>query len=139
MARQFFKSDLLAILFIFLLPAFLFSKRKNRTRKMKSDEMSENIYQADIAMKQKLMSFLQENEGKIFRTVRNLPFSYQLTERGLKISRVALDKNETFTYKNIEQALEQMPVAGPGAFHGIIGTSYCFSILSAFLKQNQGI
>ena len=42
----------------------------------------------------------------------------------------------TFTYENLDKALEQMPVSGPAEFDGIWGHPYCYGILKVYESDN---
>lgn len=85
------------------------------------------------------MKFLKKNEGKTFYTVTGLPLTYELRANGMYISRVRDSGEYTFSYENIQRALELMPVHSVSDLEkkGIRGHSYCFAIITEFLKTVQ--
>ena len=82
------------------------------------------------------MDWLRTNEGKTFYTITRKPFSYELRKGGLYISRIKDNRPYTFTYENLNNALNQMPVSTPSEFKGIWGHPYCFAILKEYCKIN---
>lgn len=88
-------------------------------------------------MEEKFRQYLYENAGRVFYTVTQLPFTYELRRKGLYISRVRDDGEYTFTYENLQKAFSLMPVSTVSALDakGIIGPSYCFAIIDTFYKE----
>ena len=86
-------------------------------------------------MTQKFMRFLQENEGKTFYTVTGLPFTYELREKGMYVSRARDIGEYTFSYENIYKALEKMPIKSVASLtKEVRGPSYCYALITCFAQ-----
>lgn len=70
---------------------------------------------------------LKENEGEQFRTVSNLPFTYEFSGEGaIRVSRT----NQVLSKANFEKAMEHMPLSGPGQISNIVrGSAYVYALL----------
>lgn len=80
--------------------------------------------------------WLRKHEGETFFTIKGIPFTYELRDCGIYISRIKDNRPYTFTYANLDKALEQMPVSGPAEFDGIWGHPYCYGILQVYESDN---
>ena len=87
-------------------------------------------------MKEKFYAFLKANEGTTFYTVTGLPFTYELRQNGMYISRVRDIGEYTFSYENIYRALEKMPIPSVASLtKDVRGPSYCYAIISKFAQM----
>ena len=89
-------------------------------------------------MQLSLKNFLQQNQCTIFYTVKGYPFTYEMRENGLHISRLTDKRTPTFTYTNLEKALLQMSyINNPSQLEHVRGASYCYTILKKYIKNNR--
>lgn len=86
-------------------------------------------------MHQKFQNFLHTHEGEVFSTVTGLPFTYELRAGGIYISRVKDVGDYTFTYDNIHNALDQIPLRSVADLKEVRGPSYCYAIIRKFLEM----
>ncbi|GAB3861675.1 hypothetical protein GCM10027610_104570 [Dactylosporangium cerinum] len=71
------------------------------------------------------MGSIRDCAGQQFRTVNDLPFTYEVPGNYLRVDRT--DRNLSRT--NFAKAIELMPADGPGQLAGRQGASYAWGIL----------
>lgn len=69
---------------------------------------------------------IEDHAGEVFRQVRGGEFTYQVIG-----GQVVPDRTDySFVKSQFEQALDRMPVTGPGELNDLRGPSYLFAILT---------
>ena len=67
------------------------------------------------------------NEGKLFHTIRGLPFTYKIEGDFLTTTRT----NYPLSKSEFEKAMKHMPLSGPGQINKIVrGPAYVYAILT---------
>ncbi|MEV0135431.1 hypothetical protein AB0H83_44155 [Dactylosporangium sp. NPDC050688] len=68
---------------------------------------------------------IRDCAGQEFRTVNDLPFTYEVPGNYLRVDRT----NRNLSRTNFAKAMEFMPADGPGQLTGRQGASYTWAIL----------
>ena len=80
-----------------------------------------------IIMNEALLSRIMQNQGQVFHTITNLPFTYEVQKELLLVNRA----NYKIPLSDISKALQLLPCAGPGAIGKTVhGPSYIWAILN---------
>jgi hypothetical protein len=70
------------------------------------------------------------NEGNIFRTITDLPFTYRMGNECLIPIRNDVPVRQSLTKQNFERAFELLPFNSPSAINNIIrGPAYVYALL----------
>ena len=78
-------------------------------------------------MYETVLKRIMQNQGEVFHTITNLPFTYQIQNEALSVSRT----NYIIPLSDISKAFQLLPCAGPGAIGKTVrGPSYIWAILN---------
>lgn len=87
-------------------------------------------------MYETILRRIMNNQGNLFRTITNLPFTYEIDNGYLRVSRT----NYAIPLSDIRVAYNVFPCAGPSGFgNAVRGPSYIWAILNdSRIRNNDG-
>ena len=78
-------------------------------------------------MYETVLKRIMQNQGEVFHTITNLPFTYEIRNEALSVSRT----NYIISLSDISKAYQLLPCSGPGALgKKVRGPSYIWAILN---------
>ena len=87
-----------------------------------------------IIMNEALLSRIMQNQGQVFHTITNLPFTKKKQKELLLVNRA----NYKTRLSDISKALQLLPCAGPGAIGKTVhGPSYIWAIINDLRVQKD--
>jgi hypothetical protein len=72
---------------------------------------------------------IEQHQGQVFRTVRDLEFTYRVPGNYLRVIRDGREINRSLSRTNFAKAASEMPAAGPSDIKESQGSAYTWAIL----------
>ena len=85
-------------------------------------------------MYETVLKRIMQNQGQVFYTIMNLPFTYEVRNKALIVSRT----NYLIPLSDILKAYQLLPCSGPGVIGKTVrGPSYIWAILNDSRVQRE--